>query len=208
MLDRDVFIKRRNTLRNKIKSGLVLILGNEESPMNYPSNGYHFIQDSNFSYFFGLDHPNYIGVMDIDADTDCIYGDDLSVDDIIWMGELPSLKEMAAESGISSTASISTLSKVIDITIKQGRKIHFLPPYRAEATLTLERLLGIESINIQRYVSTPLIRAVVAMREIKSQEEIAELNKAAETGYLMHKMAMQMCKTGARHYTTTRTHKN
>ncbi|MFI3322914.1 MAG: aminopeptidase P N-terminal domain-containing protein, partial [Rikenellaceae bacterium] len=196
MFNKEIYIERRNALRSKIKHGLVLILGNSEAPMNYPANGFHFIQDSNFSYFFGLDHADYVGVLDVDADTDCIYGDDPSVDDIIWMGHLPTLSEMAQEVGVKSTWSSKALYKVVDLAIKQGRKIHFLPPYRAEHTILLNKLTGVDVNNVSRYVSLELIHAVVSLREIKSELEIDEITKAAYTGYEMHKKAMEMCRPG------------
>ncbi|MEG1648748.1 MAG: aminopeptidase P family protein [Rikenellaceae bacterium] len=196
MFKKDVYTYRRNALRGNIKSGLVVILGNSEAPMNYPANGFHFMQDSTFTYFFGLDHPDYVGILDIDADTDCIYGNDPSVDDIIWTGHLPTLKDMALEVGINSTGSLPHLFNIIELAIKQGRRIHFLPPYRAEHTLLLEKLLGISSQNINNYISTELIRTVVALREIKSSEEIEEIHKACDIGYLMHTKAMEMCHSG------------
>lgn len=196
MFNKEVYINRRNALRRNIKSGLVVILGNSEAPMNYPANGFHFIQDSTFTYFFGLDHADYVGVLDIDADTDCIYGNDLSVDDIIWTGHLPTLKDMAQEVGINSTGSLSHLFNIVDMAIKQGRKVHFLPPYRAEQTLLLTKLLGITAQSIPNYISTELIRAVVALREIKTPEEIEEIGKACDIGYLMHTKAMEMCRSG------------
>ncbi|MFI3315275.1 MAG: aminopeptidase P family protein [Rikenellaceae bacterium] len=196
MFSKEIYTARRNQLRSKIKSGIIIILGNSESPMNYPANGFHFIQDSTFTYFFGLDHADYVGVIDVDADTDSIYGDDPSIDDIIWMGDLPSLSEMASEVGVNSTAPSADLRDKIEVAIRLGRKIHFLPPYRAEHTLFYSSLLGISSDSISKYVSAELIRAVVSLREIKSSEEIKEIHKACNIGYKMHTTAMQMCKEG------------
>lgn len=196
MFDKEVYISRRNALRSKIKSGLVLILGNSEAPMNYPSNTYHFRQDSNFLYFFGLPHADFVGVLDVEADTDCLYGNDYSLDDIIWMGPQPTLKELAEQVGVQSTYSLRDLYITIQGAILKGRKIHFLPPYRGENVLLLESLLGIKSDRIKSYVSAELIRAVVSLREIKSPEEIEQIDHACDIGYEMHTTAMKMCRPG------------
>ena len=196
MFDKEVYISRRNALRSKIKSGLVLILGNSEAPMNYPSNTYHFRQDSNFLYFFWLPHADFVGVLDVEADTDCLYGNDYSLDDIIWMGPQPTLKELAEQVGVQSTYSLRDLYITIQGAILKGRKIHFLPPYRGENVLLLESLLGIKSDRIKSYVSAELIRAVVSLREIKSPEEIEQIDHACDIGYEMHTTAMKMCRPG------------
>ena len=64
-------------------NGVILILGNEESPMNYPANAFHFRQDSSFLYFFGLDHPGLAGVIDIDSGDEILFGNDADIEDII-----------------------------------------------------------------------------------------------------------------------------
>ena len=196
MFDKEVYISRRNALRSKIKSRLVLILGNSDAPMNYPSNTYHFRQDSNFLYFFRLPHADFVGVLDVEADTDCLYGNDYSLDDIIWMGPQPTLKELAEQVGVQSTYSLRDLYITIQGAILKGRKIHFLPPYRGENVLLLESLLGIKSDRVKSYVSAELIRAVVSLREIKSPEEIEQIDHACDIGYEMHTTAMKMCRPG------------
>ncbi len=196
MFSKEIYTSRREQLRGKLKSGLVLLLGNNEVPYNYRSNTYAFRQDSTFLYFFGLNHADYVGVMDIDAATDCIYGDDYSLDSIIWMGDVPTVKEQAESVGVTATASLNELGKVIGNAIKQGRKIHFLPPYRAEQVLQLNRYLGVSPEKVSQYVSEELIKAVVSMREHKSPEEIAEMVKACDIGYEMHTAAMRHCRIG------------
>lgn len=193
MFNKETYIKRRNTLRSSIKSGLILILGNGETPRNYPQNFEHFRQDSTFLYYFGINAPDLVGVMDIDAATDCLYGNNYSIDDVIWMGDQPSVKELAASAGVSSTYSLRDLSTVVSMAIRNGRKIHFLTPYRAATLLQLKSLTGIHSAEIPNYVSAELTRAVVAQREIKSADEIVELDKAFNIGYEMHTLAMKMC---------------
>ena len=196
MFSREIYIKRREALRGKVKSGIILMLGNSEVPYNYGSNGYYFRQDSSFLYYFGLNHADYVGVLDIDAATDCIYGDDYSLDSIIWMGNVPTVKEQAEQVGVSATASLSELSKMLGNAIKQGRRIHFLPPYRANTILQLNNYLGIDPSKVKQYVSEELIQAVVAMREIKAPEEIEEMVKACDIGYDMHTAAMRNCHIG------------
>lgn len=196
MFSKETYTNRRNALRSKVKHGLVIFPGNAESSANYPSNTYHFRQDSNFLYFFGLNRPDLVGVMDVEAGTDCLYGDDISLDDVIWMGPQPTIRQMGESIGINNTFTLFELQGVIYKAIKQGRKIHFLPPYRYHNTLLLKNLLGIKSDWIKNYVSIDLIKAVVSLRELKDHNEIEEIEKACETGYLMHTTAMKMCKPG------------
>lgn len=197
MFDKQVYINRRLALRKRIKSGLVLILGNAESPMNYRSNSYRFRQDSSFLYFFGLDLPNLVGVIDIEDGRDSLYGDDFDIDDIIWMGPQPSLSELGGRVGVLSTHAHRDLYGAVGRAIQQGRRVHILPPYRPDNILLLERLLGINQQMVKSYASVELVRAVVALRSIKEDCEIEELERAAAVGYRMHVAAMRMAKPGA-----------
>ncbi len=197
MFEKQVYIDRRLKLRKKIKSGIAIIMGNTESPMNYPSNTYHFRQDSNFLYFFGLDVPNLIGIIDIEDGKDCLYGDDFDIDDIIWMGPQPKLKELGEKVGVLSTHPLKELNTTISRAIRHGRKIHIIPPYRAENILTLERLLGVNQSFIKTYTSLEFIKAIVSLRSIKEACEIEEIEKACAIGYKMHTTAMKMAKVGA-----------
>ncbi|RPH32381.1 MAG: aminopeptidase P family protein [Bacteroidales bacterium] len=196
MFESKIYSERRLRLRKKIRSGIVLILGNNESPMNYSANTYHFRQDSNFLYYFGLDLPGLVGVIDIEDGKDCIYGNNVDIEDIIWMGPQPTINDLAAKVGVLCTHPLKDLSSTLQRAIKQGRKIHFTPPYRADNILTLERLLGIHQSLVQKYSSAELVNAIVSMRSIKEACEIAEIEKACDIGYKMHTTAMMMAKVG------------
>lgn len=196
MFDSDIYTKRRNRLKEQIKSGFILFLGNEESPMNYPANPFHFRQDSSFLYFFGLDFPALAGVIDVDENRDILFGDDVDIEDIIWMGFQPSLKERAEQSGIKETASLNKLEETIKRTIQHGKKVHYLPPYRPETELKIARLLDIRPDVIKDNASVELIKAVVEQRSIKIEEEINEIEKAHNVTYEMHTTAMKMAKSG------------
>lgn len=196
MFNREVYINRRNQLRTKISSGIALILGNNETPMNYPGNTYHFRQDSNFLYFFGLDHAGYAGVLDIDENKDILFANDLDMDDIIWMGPQPSVKEQASKVGVENTMPFDELQNYIQKAISQGRKIHFLPPYKGENKILLESLVGIKPAQQKEKASVELIKGIVSLREIKEKCEIEEIDRACNTGYLMHTTAMKMAHPG------------
>ena len=196
MFESKIYSERRLRLRKKIRSGIVLILGNNESPMNYPQNTYHFRQDSNFLYFFGLDLPGLVGVIDIEDGKDCIYGNNVDIDDIIWMGPQPTINDLAAKAGVLCTHPLKDLSSTLQRAVKQGRKIHFTSPYRAENILTLEQLLGIHPSMVQKYASAELVNAIVTIRSIKEACEIAEIDSACDIGYKMHTTAMMMAKAG------------
>jgi Xaa-Pro aminopeptidase len=196
MFDSKVYVERRQLLKKQVKSGLLLFPGNNESPMNYTANPYHFRQDSNFLYFFGLDKPGFFGLIDIDEDKDYIFGYDFTIDDIIWMGPQPTVKELAKGVGVNKTGSNQQLSEKIDAAIAAGRNVHFTPPYRAENMLQLEKLLGISSANLKKYASLELIKAIVAQREIKSDDEVKEMEKALDISSDMYTTVMQMAFAG------------
>ena len=191
MFDKSVYVNRRKQLIDKMSGGLVLILGNEEAPANYPSNTYKFRQDSSFLYFFGLNMPGFAGLMDVDSGDVCLYGNDVDMDDIIWMGPQPSVKDLAASVGVTCSAPFGKLAEALKEAISQGRKIHFLPPYRYHNMLLLEDLLGIHHSLIKNYSSLELIKAVVALRSVKEACEIEQINLACNIGYEMHVAAMK-----------------
>ena len=198
MFETSVYKNRRARLKEKVKSGLVLILGNGEAPANYTDNTYKFRQDSSFLYFFGLNQPGFAGVIDIDSGDEYIFGNDVDMDDIIWMGPQPSVKDMAARVGVSKTAPFARLADCMKTAISQGRRSHFLPPYRFRNMLLLEELLGIRPALVKNYASLELIKAVVDLRSVKEPCEIEEITKACNIGYEMHTAAMRNCKPGVK----------
>ena len=193
MFETSVYKNRRARLKEKVKSGLVLILGNGEAPANYTDNTYKFRL-----YFFGLNQPGFAGVIDIDSGDEYIFGNDVDMDDIIWMGPQPSVKDMAARVGVSKTAPFARLADCMKTAISQGRRIHFLPPYRFRNMLLLEELLGIRPALVKNYASLELIKAVVDLRSVKEPCEIEEITKACNIGYEMHTAAMRNCKPGVK----------
>jgi Xaa-Pro aminopeptidase len=198
MFKSDVYIRRREELRKKMKTGLALFIGNTEAPMNYPANTYHFRQDSDFLYFFGLDLPGFTGFMDFDSGRDHLFGNDFEMDDIIWMGPQPTVKDLALKCGVTDTLPLSKLEEIIKEAISKKRKVHFLPPYRGESKMILGSLLKENPCQMKTLASVDLIKAVVSLRAIKEKVEIDEIEKAVDIAYEMHVTAMQMCKPGVR----------
>ncbi|MFP4025785.1 MAG: aminopeptidase P family protein [Thiohalospira sp.] len=196
MFKKDVYIERRNRLKNKLKGGLVLFLGNKDAAFNYPSNAYHFRQDSSFLYFFGLDLPNLAGLIDLDSGKEYLFGNDFSIDDIIWMGPQPTIKELASEIGVENTEPFDQLGNYLRNANNQNRNIHVLPFYRGDTIIQFSNLLEKSHNEAENYVSVELIKAVVELRSIKDQYEIEELIKASAIGYKMHTTAMKMAKPG------------
>jgi Xaa-Pro aminopeptidase len=196
MFDSKVYAERRNNLRKRLDSGLVLLPGNQDASMNYSANIYHFRQDSTFLYFFGLNQPQWLAILDIDENKDYLFADDITMDDIIWMGFQPTVAERAAQAGVFDTAPIPKCREMIQNAINKGRKIHILPPYRGKTLIHLEGLLGTHHNEIKSYVSNELIKEVVALRSVKDSLEIAWIEKALETAYYMHTTAMKMAKPG------------
>ncbi len=196
MFNSETYIARRQSLKQNIPGGLILFLGNVDVPMNYTDNTYYFRQDSSFLYFFGLDFQRLAGVIDADTGEETIFGDDVDMEDIIWMGSQVLLREKAQKVGIFRTEPFKNLQSIVEKAIQLGRKIHFLPPYRAENKLLLSDLLGISASKIKAYSSLELIKAVVALRSVKEDQEVAEIRKACAVGYQMHVTAMKMAKAG------------
>ncbi|MEE4197839.1 MAG: aminopeptidase P family protein [Bacteroidales bacterium] len=196
MFKKEVYIERRKRLKDKLKGGLVLFLGNKESAMNYPDNAYHFRQDSSFLYFFGLDMPNLAGLVDLDSGKEYLFGDDFTIDDIIWMGPQPTIKELASEIGVENTEPFNQLGNYLRNANHQNRNIHVLPFYRGDSIIQFSNLLEISHSEAENFVSKELIKAVVELRSIKDKYEIEELIKASAIGYKMHTTAMKMAKPG------------
>lgn len=196
MFAKEIYIQRRAILRQKIGSGLILIPGNQESPMNYTENTYHFRQDSTFLYFFGLDLPGMFGVIDVDNNLDLLYANDVDIEDIIWMGPQKSVAEQAFTVGVDVTAPLEKLNQTIERAINGGKKVHFIPPYRAANMIQLSSLLGIKTCKLKQYSSLALIQSIVSMRSVKDAAEIAEIELACATGYEMHVTAMKMAQPG------------
>lgn len=196
MFSKDTYINRRKRLKELVGNGLVLILGNNDSPFNYPDNTYHFRQDSTFLYFFGIDCQGFAGAVDIDEDREILFGDDVTMDDIIWMGPQPRVSDRGAQIGVSDTRPMSELQSVVSKAIAQGRKVHFTPPYRGENIMRLADLLGINHARVADYASRKLIDACIALRSVKEACEIEELERHMTVAYQMHTTAMKLAKEG------------
>jgi Xaa-Pro aminopeptidase len=196
MFEPKVYTNRRNNLRKHVSSGIILFPGNPEAAMNYAANTYHYRQDSNFLYYFGLDHPDFAGVIDIDNNRDIIFGNDVDMDDIIWMGFQPSVKEQALKAGVENTEPLSKLERFIKDAINKGRKVHIVKPYRGEVWIWLESLLGVHHSQVKNFISEELIRGIVSMRSIKEEIEIREIERAVDVAYIMHTTGMKMARQG------------
>jgi len=196
MFETAIYVNRRKKLAQSVESGLILIMGNVDVPMNYPSNTYRFRQDSTFLYFFGIDHQQMAGIIDVESGQEYLFGNDVSLESIIWMGPQPLVKDKASSVGVVNSAPFRQLEEHLQKARNEGRTIHFLPPYRAENQILMSELLEIPITQLKANASVELIKAVVALREIKDDNEIKELEKAMETAFLMHTTAMKMAKPG------------
>jgi len=198
MFSPDTYKSRRAELKKRLGSGVVLLLGNNLVGMNYHDNEYDFRQDSTFLYFFGLAHDGLNAVIDIDNDRDIIFGDELTIDMIVWTGNLPSLHELAARAGVTDVRPTAELKPYLDKARAAASPIHYIPYYRAEHDLRLLELLDLQPGGA--VPSLPLIKAVVDMRNHKSAEEIAEIEKACAVTAEMHKAAMRAARPGMTEY--------
>ena len=196
MFDKDIYKKRRQKLKNAIGSGLVILLGNEDSSMNYKDNLYPFRQDSTFLYFIGIDRPAIIAVIDIDNDREILYGDDLTIEQMFWTGFREQLEVLADKTGISEVKRKADIEHTAKKALAENRKIHFLPAYRTEHIEIVSSLLEVLPGLVQNMFSTDLIKAIVAQRSIKSREEIEEITKAVNITVDMQLAAMKMAQEG------------
>ena len=197
MFNKETYIRRRKELQRLVGDGVIVLFGNNESPCNFPNNGYYpFRQDSSFLYYFGQQRDGLVGVIDIDNNTETLIGDDIDIEDIVWYGSVNSVSNMASEVGVSHSAPMKELTKICNDALRQKRKIHFLPPYRFDIKLQILDLLGIHPNQQKESASMNLIKAVVKMRSVKDAEEIQELEHAATIGYQMHTTAMRLIKPG------------
>ena len=196
MFQREIYIQRRERLRGKIKSGLLLFLGNDESPMNYAANTYRFRQDSTFLYYFGLSEAGLAGIIDVDENRDILFGYEYSLEDIIWMGPQKSLQEKGDQAGVKITYEQNKLREFIQNAVKKGRTVHLLPPYREEHVSRIQVLFDADKEKVKQLISEELIRTIVDQRSVKSSEEIEQVERAHALTYQMHVRAMQMAKPG------------
>ena len=200
MFKKETYMARREQLRKDVGRGIIIIPGNHEAPCNYKDNTYWFRQDSTFLYFFGLQREDLVGVLDCETGKDYLFANDYDIDDIIWTGPLPSVKELAASVGVENSGSMAELKKFLEGKRPTSALPHYLPPYRADIRADLSEWLGVTYGAVNRHASMKLILACVKQRMIKSAEEIEEIEKAIATAYNMHVGAMKLAMPGRYEY--------
>ena len=200
MFEKEVYIARRKELLKRMEGqkGVALFLGNVESPAQYGDNCYKWRQDSTWIYYFGIDEPRFAATIDLETGEETLYADDFGIDDIIWMGPMPSVRSLADRVGVANTAPYDAVAKAL-----KGRQVHFLPASRHYNQMLLSRLLGLapEEVVIAgkagcAKASEALVRAVIAMRLIKEPREIAAIDAACNLGYEMHTIARRGIRPG------------
>ena len=197
MFNKETYIRRRAELKKLVGNGIILLFGNNESPANYPANSYAPMrQDSSFLYFFGQHRDGLVGMIDVDNDTEMLIGNDIDIEDIVWMGFTPSVAELAAEVGVEKTAPMASLETICKNALAQNKAIHFLPPYRYDTKIQIMDLLGIHPNKQKESASLQLIKAVVKMRATKEPQEIEAIERACDVGYAMHTTAQLLIKPG------------
>jgi Xaa-Pro dipeptidase len=201
MFPSKTYIDRRKQLKSQVKTGIILFPGNSESPINFAASCYPFRQDSSFLYYWGLDLPELVAVIDIENDTEIIFGNDFSLDDIIWMGPQTSLRELAAKRGVLEVQASEKLKTFIEkASHNNKREIHYLPQYRIDNQLKIEQVTGILSKSVNDHCSPNLVQAVIAQRLIKSELEISQIDAAMDITAKMFALAMETSKPGKYEY--------
>ena len=197
MFSKETYIRRRARLQELVGDGVIILMGNNESPCNYPNNAYYpFRQDSSFLYYFGQNRDGLVGVIDVDNNRETLIGDDIDIEDIVWYGSVDSVADMAAQVGVANSAPMSQLKVIVDEARAKGRTVHYLPPYRHDTMIQLMDLLGIHPSQQRAQCSHKLRMAVIEMRSVKEDQEIEEMERAAAIGYQMHTTAMRLIKPG------------
>jgi len=201
MFEAHVYRDRREALRAALaargtQDGLVVLIGNGESPMNYVDNAYPFRQDSTFLYFVGVSQPALAASIDLATGRVRFYGDDLTMSDIVWTGPRPGMAELAARSGIAEVLPRAALAK--DAAAAGPSRVLYLPPYRAETRAELADLTGRRYAEVDASASRALALAAIGLREVKSEAEIAELEHATAVTTEMHRAALATARAGMR----------
>ena len=210
MFESKVYVSRRKALLGQMAArtaegnrGVAVFLGNVDAAQNYRGNDYKFRQDSSFLYFWGVDEPWFAAILDLDSAEECLYGNDVNIDDIIWMGPQPSVASKGEAVGCARTQPLAEFDKAVAAAVAAGRPVHFLPPARYYNQMKLAELTGISNAAVRKVApveaggaSEELVKSVVALRLIKEQCEIEEIDKACEIGYWMHTEARRGCKPG------------
>jgi Xaa-Pro aminopeptidase len=200
MFTPETYRARRARLKKDIGSGVLLFLGNDEVGITYTANVYPFRQDSTFLYFWAVDQPGVAAIIDLDEDTETLFGDDQTMADVVWSGPLPTMADRCAPAGIRSHAPVSELSEKLTAAIRQGRRVHFLAPYRAEHSIKLADWLGLDAAAVRDYRSEAFHNAVIAQRSYKTPEEVADLDHAVDVSREMYETAMRAAQPGRYEY--------
>ncbi|MBP5277299.1 MAG: aminopeptidase P N-terminal domain-containing protein [Prevotella sp.] len=195
-ISKNTYLRRRDQLKKDVGSGILLFLGNHEVGMNYADNTYRFRQDSSFLYFFGIDYAGLAAVIDIDENREIIFGNELTIDDIVWTGTVPTLHERAAIGGIGDTRPMKSLKIYVDEALRRGQQIHFLPPYRGDHQVWLWELLGINPGEQPSRVSEKMVKAIVSQRIYKDEEELRIIDDAVDMSTRMHLAAYRTVRPG------------
>lgn len=198
MFSKETYVQRRAELKRRVGSGLLLFLGNDDCGMNYADNTYRYRQDSTFLYYFGLPFAGLAAVIDVDNDREIIFGDELTIDDIVWMGTQPTLHEKAHSVGVDQVLPSGQLRDVLDKALAARQPVRYLPTYRPEHRIKLWRLLDVKPGDEKP--SVEFIRGVVDMRNHKTPEEIAEIEKACDVTADMHIAATEAIQPGMHEY--------
>ena len=197
MFGKETYLRRRAELKKLVGNGIIILFGNNEAPYNYPANSYAPMrQDSTFLYYFGQHRDGLVGIIDIDNDEEWLLGDDIDVEDIVWMGFTPTVSDLAAEVGITKTAPMAKLKEIVNCKSSNCKLYHFLPPYRYDTKIQIMDLLGIQPSQQKEQASLALIQAVVKMRAKKEPQEIEAIERACEVGYKMHTTAQRLIRPG------------
>ncbi|WP_158210625.1 aminopeptidase P family protein [Myroides phaeus] len=199
MFNTTTYKNRRAKLADNVQAkGLLLFLGNIENPVNFEDNTYHFRQDSSFLYYFGIQQPHLAAIIDLDENKTIVFGDEMSIDAIVWMGRQETLKEKCAKAGVEETRPFADLYTYLKKAQNAQRSVHYLPPYQSVNKILLSDLLEVPIKQLSP--SVPMIKAIVAQREIKEAQEIVEIEKALTVTNEMHLLAMRMSKAGVKEY--------
>ncbi len=201
LFDKQVYTDRRRVLTKNIDAdGIIVLLGNEDSSMNYKDNCYPFRQDSCFLYYFGLDVPKLAAIIDTESGEEIVFGNELTIDDIVWTGVLPTVSEMAAMVGVVQTKPYNTITSYIQKALSSGRKVHILPPYRPENKIKLASWLNINLDEVAGYASLKLIKAIIAQRLIKTPLEVSEIEKAVSISIDMQLAVLKNTRPSIKEY--------
>jgi Xaa-Pro aminopeptidase len=175
MIPRDEFRQRRARVAEAFSDDAVVLKGGGPVPKNGDDH-YPFRQDSNLLYLTGLTQSR-IALILVDGES-VLFAPEYTAEDEVWMGPQPSLEDLRVRTGVDTVKPIQAFD--VSLAALSDRVIHTLP-----------RLAPTEDGCIE-----PLRKVLVDLRLIKSDAEVAEIERSLDVTAEVHTALMRATAPG------------